>query len=101
VDQRAEQRGHLILGNSKTEDRRPPMVVNTTDTPIAKSRQPPPHERGERKRSKPALNGAFGLSGFFSPKGVVLLQLFFFVDVTLPDLNLHYFEFVVSKLARD
>jgi hypothetical protein len=28
------------------------------------------------KRSKPALNGAFGLSGFFSPKGVVLLYFF-------------------------
>jgi hypothetical protein len=34
------------------------------------------------KRSKPALNGAFGLSGFFSPKGVVLLQ--FFLNVIYP-----------------
>ena len=42
--------------------------------------KPPPHERGERKRSKPALNGAFGLSGFFSPKGVVLLQLFWMLS---------------------
>jgi hypothetical protein len=55
-------------------------MVNTTleqtNPKTKKSRPPPPHERGERKRSKPALNGAFGLSGFFSPKGVVLLQFF-------------------------
>jgi hypothetical protein len=61
-------------------------MVNTTleqkKSITQKSRPPPPHERGERKRSKPALNGAFGLSGFFSPKGVVLLQ--FFLDVILP-----------------
>jgi len=44
---------HLIWGNSKTEDRSPAMVVNTTlvvSTTLRqpKSRQPPPHERGER-----------------------------------------------------
>jgi hypothetical protein len=51
--------------------------VSKFDDQKKNCRPPPPHERGERKRSKPALNGAFGLSGSFSPKGVVLLQFFF------------------------
>jgi hypothetical protein len=65
---------HLILGNSKTEDRSPPMVEKV-DKHLLTSEV-------SEKRSKPALNGAFGLSGFFSPKGVVLLQ--FFLNVIYP-----------------
>ena len=72
---------HLIWGNSKTEDRSPAMVVNTTLVVSTTLR----HQKFDNhlltsevsdKRSKPALNGAFGLSGFFSPKGVVLLYFF-------------------------
>ena len=35
-----DQRGHLILDNSKSEDRWPPKI---------KYDETPPHERGERK----------------------------------------------------
>jgi hypothetical protein len=58
-------------------------IFASRQTRQPKSRQPPPHERGERKRSKPALNVALRAKRFLLPERGCSLATF--LDVPLPN----------------